>query len=79
MMMNSTSLLLTQPPINLGTFYSINLTMEGSAKSVVCENTFAQLWPNHKVPSVKSTLKIYTDKKLKPVGVITSLSVEVNN
>jgi len=47
---------------------------------VISENTFAQLWPNHKAPSVKptsATLKTYTGEKIKPVGVI-SVSVEVN-
>ena len=52
----------------------------GVAKSVISENTFAQLWPDHKAPSVKPTsaiLKTYTGKKIKPVDVI-SVSVEVN-
>ena len=52
----------------------------GAAKSMISENTFTQLWPNHKAPSVKptnATLKTHTGEKIKPVGVI-SVSVEVN-
>ena len=83
-MMSTTCLLLTQPLINpWHSLNGVNLTMEidaDAAKSLISENTFAQLWPNHKAPSVKATsatLKTYTGKKIKPVGVI-SVSVEVN-
>ena len=78
-MMSTTCLLLALPV----TLNGVNLTMEidtGAAKSVISENTFTQLWPNHKAPSVKSTsatLKTYTGEKIKPVDVI-SVSVEVH-
>ena len=48
----------------------VNLTMEidtDAAKSVISENTLAQLWPNHKAPSVKpssATLKVRKSNQL---------------
>ena len=72
-----------QPLVLPVTLDGVNLIIEidtGAAKSVISENTFAQLWPNHKAPSVKPTsvtLKTYTNEKIKPVGV-SSVSVEVN-
>ena len=74
----------TNQPLALPvTLNGVNLTMEidtGASKSVISENTFTQLWPNHKAPSVKptnTTMKTYTGENIKPVGVI-SVSVEVN-